>query len=57
MCLSLCGYMQRSVGTYRIQNCTLNSLKLELKKVVSHMTWVPGTKPVSFPRTVCDLNC
>lgn len=57
MCLSLCGYVQMSVGTYRMQNRTLNSLKLELQRVVSHMMWVLGTKLVSFTRTVCDLNC
>lgn len=44
VCLSLCGHMQMSVGTYRIQNSTLNSLKLELQRVKSHVMWVPGTK-------------
>lgn len=48
----MCVFTTCISGALRIQKKILDPLELELQVVVSHLIWVPETKPQSFTRVM-----
>lgn len=52
MCVSVCRYDHISAGACGVQKKLFYPLELQLKAVVSYLTWMLGTKLRSFARAI-----
>lgn len=56
-CISVRGYVDASSNFQEGEKRVLDPLEMEQQVVVSHLTWVLGTKLKPSPRQASALNC